>query len=142
VLKALTIRQPWASAIAYGAKTVENRSWEPLRLSDGDELAIHAGKSLDLGARPPDGQSWNARRPLALGAILAVATLAACHDWDECENPDGTLCTPWSQRFQWHWQITGVRALAQPVPCRGYQKIWTVPDEAEAAVREQLAAGQ
>jgi hypothetical protein len=138
VLRALTIKQPWASAIAYGTKTVENRSWEPPRLPGGQELAIHAGKSSDVGAWPPIGQFWDASQPL--GAILAVATLAGCHDWDECENPDGSLCTPWSQRFQWHWQISNVRPLAEPVPCRGFQKLWTVPDEAEAAVRAQLEA--
>jgi hypothetical protein len=27
VMKALTVRQPWASAIIWAGKTVENRSW-------------------------------------------------------------------------------------------------------------------
>lgn len=43
-MKALTVRQPWASLIACGAKTIETRSW---RTSYRGWLAIHAGKTID-----------------------------------------------------------------------------------------------
>lgn len=41
-MKALTIRQPWASLIAHGVKTIETRSWST---EYRGPLAIHAGKS-------------------------------------------------------------------------------------------------
>lgn len=41
-MKALTIRQPWASLIALGVKTIETRSWST---SYRGPLAIHAGKA-------------------------------------------------------------------------------------------------
>lgn len=39
-MRALTIRQPWATLIARGEKTIETRSW---RTSYRGEVAIHAG---------------------------------------------------------------------------------------------------
>ena len=39
----ITLRQPWASPIALGVKTVETRSWRAARLI-GPTIARHAGK--------------------------------------------------------------------------------------------------
>jgi hypothetical protein len=41
-MRAVTVRQPWAWAIAHGFKDIENRSWAP-RLAPGELIAIHAG---------------------------------------------------------------------------------------------------
>lgn len=43
-MKAITIRQPWASLIAAGVKTIETRSWSTKYRGP---LAIHAGKHND-----------------------------------------------------------------------------------------------
>lgn len=46
----LTVRQPWASAIAYGGKDLENRSYEPIpkklrsRISYPFPVFVHAAK--------------------------------------------------------------------------------------------------
>jgi hypothetical protein len=34
--------------------------------------------------------------------------------------------------------LRDVRALATPVPCRGYQAFWTLPADVAARVEEQL----
>jgi hypothetical protein len=39
---------------------------------------------------------------------------------------------------QWHWELTDVRPLAGPVPCRGAQRLWGLPIDVEAAARAQL----
>lgn len=49
-MKALTIRQPWASLIALGVKTIETRSW---RTNYRGPIAIHAGI-----AKPKLTESW------------------------------------------------------------------------------------
>lgn len=43
-MKALTIRQPWASLIALGVKHIETRSWSTRYRGP---LVIHAGKAVD-----------------------------------------------------------------------------------------------
>lgn len=99
-MKALTIRQPWASLIAAGVKTIETRSWSTRYRGP---LAIHAGKHKpgdgELGGwcydeRPwLDGCGWIAPimerdsytgdpipeffgNKMPLGAVVATCTLA------------------------------------------------------------------
>src|SRR3954462_15938308 len=43
-MRALSVRQPWASLIAHGHKLIENRSW---CTSYRGPLLIHAGQSVD-----------------------------------------------------------------------------------------------
>ena len=49
-LKALSIRQPWATLVMQGAKTMEIRSWKPVNMVFPETLLIHAGKKPDLEA--------------------------------------------------------------------------------------------
>lgn len=42
-MKALTVRQPWASLIIAGAKPYEFRGWRPPSAQIGQRLVIHAG---------------------------------------------------------------------------------------------------
>lgn len=147
-MRALTVKQPWASAIAFGKKTVENRSWSAPDWITGQTFAIHAGRSVDwdatpaawiaAGLTPCDGtgtrKAWSAN--LALGAVVAVARVASsCLPW-ECRGE----CSPWAVRGQDHWQLTNVRPLAEPVPCKGALGLWRLPEDAEKAVRAQLEA--
>jgi hypothetical protein len=45
-MKALSIQQPWAYAILYCGKDIENRDWyTPVR----GRILIHAGKKINLG---------------------------------------------------------------------------------------------
>ena len=75
---AITLRQPWASLIALGIKTVATRSWPaPARLV-GSRLAVHAGKCLvrrpgdaiELELRARWGDDW--REIIPTGAVLAT----------------------------------------------------------------------
>jgi hypothetical protein len=44
-MKVLTVKQPWATAIIKGWKTVENRSWAPPSALLGKRIAIHSSAS-------------------------------------------------------------------------------------------------
>jgi hypothetical protein len=145
-LRAITVRQPWASAIAIGGKSPENRGRNTgLR----GEIAIHAGLTLDYaGADDPQVIRVLGPNPLAdvvTGAIVAVAELVDCHDAEQPLLAGATCCWPWGQRFHndgvaFHLVLADIRALAVPVPCRGALPIgWQVPGDVEAQVREQLA---
>ena len=46
-MKVITIKQPWASLIAYGYKTYEFRTWKTKYRGD---ILIHAGKGIDKDA--------------------------------------------------------------------------------------------
>jgi len=143
-IRALSIQHPWAAAIAYGTKRVENRTWAAPRWAIGQVIAIHASKKPDVSARPPAGESWPDRK-MHLGAVIAVARIFGCHHGDECMlvesavPPGGrTGCSPWAFRGQWHIELADVRPLLHPVPCKGMLGLWRLPEAVEKAVRAQL----
>ena len=150
-MKALSIQHPWAHAVAYWEKTVENRTWWT---GCREEIAIHASKKFDddalQGRRIAEALTRAASSPAvpyASGAIIAVATIKGCHDWGgaacDCGHA-GNLCSPWAAEGpgQWHWHLWGARALAEPVPCRGALGLWRLPDDVEHAVMAQLTAAE
>lgn len=99
-MQALTLWQPWAWAMAFAGKPVENRTWAPPHSLLGQRIAIHAGKTCDekmidgIGAEfgivpatsdvPLLGYGNDLQRigHLARGAVVAVGTLAGyvCDD--------------------------------------------------------------
>lgn len=137
-MKAITVQQPWAWCIAAGHKRVENRGWIT---GYRGPLAIHAGKTVDrasvamvksllveLGVLPHFDARVQDAHLKATGAIIAVATLAGiCRDSPRCR------CGPWAATGQNHWRLEDVRALAEPVPMRGAQGLWTVDDSVVTA---------
>ena len=90
-MKTLTIRQPWASLIAAGVKTIETRSWSTRYRGP---LAIHAGAHHPVPGEELCGDSgwyweWDVdhgivinhrgpwcEHPAPLGAVVATCTLA------------------------------------------------------------------
>lgn len=51
-MKAITIKQPWASLIVHGIKDIENRTWKCPEKYIGQRVLIHAGKSKDKREKP------------------------------------------------------------------------------------------
>lgn len=99
-MKAITVRQPYASLIAAGVKTIETR---PRSTSYRGRIAIHAAASVPaavrrslrtgrreasgrpinefedvLGRYRLDGESRGVSRALPLGAVVASAVLTDC----------------------------------------------------------------
>lgn len=141
-MKALTIQQPWAWAIAAGHKRVENRK---VRTNYRGPIAIHAGKS---DAWLADGLDFLARFDLlpeimpgrlVFGAVIAVAELvdcAACTQPGLYSSPDreDLIADPFAFG-PWCYVLANVRPLVTPFPCRGQQGFFQVdlPEEIKAA---------
>ena len=154
-MKALSLWQPWASAIALGAKRIETRGWCTLYRGP---LAIHAAKrcvkselydllederwmgALDRPIYDCTPWTW-----LPFGSIVAVARLTSClgvelfraEDLDERRSPSwaGDHSHDWCERDmgdfcpgRFGWVLTDVRAV-KPIPWRGAQGLFDVPDE-------------
>ncbi|GHC36823.1 MULTISPECIES: ASCH domain-containing protein [Streptomyces rochei group] len=130
-MRALTIRQPWAGAIAHQNKRVENRSWKLPTKHHGSRILIHAGTQLDRDAEVYGPHLGD------YGAVVAVATITGCH-WSD----DGTCCGPWGFERSYHWTLTDVTALADPVPAKGALGFWAPSDEVLAAVQRQVRIEQ
>jgi hypothetical protein len=149
-MKAITIKQPWAWAIALGAKTVENRSRQhPWTSALGERIAIHAGKGWDRDAFDTpalfrvaehvcsrlygDDRGYPAAALINVmapqfhhrGAVLATAQLIDVH-LDSTASCD-CAGNPWAQRGTWHLVLDEIQPLPQPTPARGALGLWTLP---------------
>ena len=82
---ALTVRQPWAHAIAYLGKRIENRTWKPppVMVGTGVPVLIHAGSNwmdpeVGFFEKHPDLRSNLPKRSsLPGGVFVAVAKIAS-----------------------------------------------------------------
>lgn len=118
-MRALTIRQPWASFVASGVKRYETRGWST---DWRGVLAVHAGKH-----RNP----WVAAE-LPHGCVIAVARLVEVHpvealDVDEFEAALGDFSPG-----RYAWELADVRPIT-PVRARGMQGLWVWTPPANVA---------
>lgn len=128
-VKALTIRQPWASLVAQGIKQVENRTWQtPYR----GPLLVHAGKSPWRGMcrrawELLEGTEHGDIRGYLLGVVQLVDVV-----------PPGDVEDEWASNRGWCWILEEPTLFSEPVPCPGSQMLWTPSRRALRAVRQQL----
>lgn len=139
-LRALSVRQPWASAITGrpggggGPKDVENRR---LRTHYRGPILIHAGLRYDHERMPAPlvlsewMRSGRAPHEWAFGVVVGVAVVKDCH---RC---DGS-CSKWAEPGAWHWVLHDRRALSSPVPARGQLGLWIPDPDLAARIRTQL----
>lgn len=76
-MKAITIKQPWATLIAEGYKEYEFRTW---RTKYRGDILIHAGKSIDKKSMERF-KHLNLNYPI--GQIIAKATITDCVKVDD-----------------------------------------------------------
>lgn len=141
---ALTLRHPWVAAITDWSKRIENRTWRP----------YHAGFWLGLhGGVPPKGKLRNEasadlqtliRRGLAPAinlddairpGMVGVVWVARVIHEDHKDEP--LLKDPWFQG-PCGWVLTEVVKFAEPIECRGGQKLWEVPSDVHEEMRRRF----
>ena len=150
-MKALTLWQPWAWAVAFGGKDVENRTWAPPVGIERERIAIHAGRRLvpledpawaDCKARLREASKRSTRILPALpilpgrddlphGAIVATAIVKGVIGPFPVVKADPS---PWWSG-PWGWELEDVIPLERAVPCAGTQRLWEVPEPVEFLVR-------
>ena len=154
-MKAITLTAPWAWAVAHAGKDVENRTRRCPSLL-GERIAIHAGvapATKFAANQQRHAIEWMKsglidRTPvMSYGSIVAVATVIGwCgkswvwdQRWLDVVGLLGHRCdtSPWFSG-PYGWMLHDVRALAEPVPARGKQGIWTVGTSAEARILAQI----
>jgi hypothetical protein len=135
-VKSISLWQPWASLVSVGAKRVETRGWQtPYR----GPLAIHASKKWDrqlAGIMASDDRFTAPIRAagiedLPLGCVVAVARLAKIAPTAEVRDrlsEQERLYGDYSAG-RYAWALTGIVRLARPVPFKGAQGFFEVPDE-------------
>jgi hypothetical protein len=149
-MKALTLHQPWAQAIAWMLKMIETRSWSTKYRGP---LAIHAGanhRSLyamlhtlykpdkvipgsmeayfeDYLRQHVKLQNW--RASFALTSVVAIVNLV-----DVVPTESLTNLTVQERAFgnfdpgRYAWILDDVKPVANPFYAKGFQRLWTWDD--------------
>ncbi|HET8631127.1 MAG TPA: ASCH domain-containing protein [Thermomicrobiales bacterium] len=150
-VKAISLYQMWASAVARGVKRVETRSW---RTEYRGILLIHASAKVpedvaawldtDQPLRDLCAQHELRHRDLPKGAVVGVAYLGGCLSTDserldewivrECAEPDDEYLLGDFSPGRHGWLLGAACELRWPVKARGYPGLWTPDDRLLAEV--------
>jgi len=138
-MKALTLRQPYATLVAIGAKRVETRSW---RTRYRGPLAIHAAATFPLQARELCSREpfrsallaggYEQVDSLPLGGVIARCRLVDCLPTSAAAGSDhGELPPAASDEWEFGdyspgrfmWLLADVESI-EPRPARGALGLW------------------
>jgi hypothetical protein len=150
-LVALTLWRPWDTAIFHLGKPLENRDWPcPPRLI-GQRIALHSGKKFDQegacaivelavadGISPKVVEQHLLRAEKLDSVILGTVKIGRCisRAQPRLGSPDPLALSRWFFG-KFGWVCEDSFPLPTPVPCRGAQGLWRVPDDIAARVRAQ-----
>ncbi len=137
-MKALTIRQPFASLIVDGYKTVENRTW---KTAYKGPLAIHAAASkpdpVVMALVKDHFWKWwfaNHRSDATEGLIWWIQTFEDNNEpprgaiVGQVELVDGTnrvgMDHPWALMDHYHWLLEKPESYNEPIEAKGKLGLW------------------
>lgn len=143
-MKAITIKQPWATLIALGEKKFETRSWQTKYRGP---IAIHAGKTVEkemldyvVISSALAKHGIYSHEDLPTGAVIAIAELVECHkitadywsmyDEEKAGTASGLLIEGdewWFGNYsvgRYAWELANVRLLEKPLQVKGQLSIW------------------
>lgn len=126
--RALTLTQPWATAIFIGLKQYETRSWTTRYCGP---LLIHAAKGYPAFARAFWADEWDhgrGRTIMPFGAIIGRVTLVdvqATFPLSQNLTSLERLYGDYS-RGRYAWKFESPVRFEEPVPCAGHLGIWQV----------------
>ena len=140
---ALTLRQPWATLIALGIKTVDTRSWGPPKGEIGRRIGIHASQTVITNRNQMDPETWDAmvkiygiewNKVLPRGAMVATALLRSAHRVLEIEGGEAHLIGSTERIItdphgdyspgRWLWILRDIRPIDPPEEINGRGPLW------------------
>lgn len=138
-MRAITVRQPWATLLALGEKRYETRSWKTILRGP---IAIHAGQQVDKEAlqneyveEALDRHGYLTIADLPRGSIVAIANLTNClqvtevlqsgcmlENGHQVSDPEWTFGDFTVGRYAWQMDI--IQRLETPIAAKGKLGIW------------------
>ena len=115
MLRALSVKQPWAWAIMHAGKDVENRR---RRVNVRGTIAIHASASPPSEADFEELEELVGRpvpRTLPIGCVLGTVEVKDCVE----DSP-----SKWAQGGSFHWVLGDAKPLDKPIPAKGAVGFW------------------
>ncbi|MDO4963672.1 MAG: ASCH domain-containing protein [bacterium] len=122
-MKALTIKEPWASLIINGYKKYEFRSW---KVNYRGKILIHAGKTLE---RDMIERFKKYNLDYKCGYIIGEAILSDCIKVDDKFNNKLLSIDPIVYGKSNHistfaWKLDNIKKYDKPIKCQGKLGLW------------------
>ena len=122
-MKALTIKEPWATLIIEGYKKYEFRSW---KTNYRGKILIHAGLSLENNMKERF-KDYNLE--YKLGYIIGEAEIVDCILVDKELNEKLRTINPLVYGISNHvenyaWELENIKKYDNPIPCKGKLGLW------------------
>jgi hypothetical protein len=139
-MKALSLTQPWATAVSIGVKQWETRSW-PTHFRG--EVAIHAAKAFPGWAKDfARSEVTLGRLPnrLPCGVIVCLAEITECRQTYPLSQELSAVERLYGDYSEgrYAFKLENVRPLKEPIPARGALGFWTVDASIESFIREVM----
>jgi hypothetical protein len=132
-MRALSVPQPWAWAVARGHKTYLSRASDT---SHRGPLALYASFRAEVShvrSQAVREANANSADPVAaIGGIVAVVNLTGVCTAGTSGRPCG--CGPWALAGSYHWLVADPRPLRLPVLALGQPGLWELAPAVAAAV--------
>lgn len=133
--KALTIMQPYASAIIAGHKRFETRSWKPGKTN---KFMLHAGRKEvdDIGNRfiRQRVEGWPMGYQLPRGVALGIVRIISCTDagiiYHEQLKPNPSIANEIELQLGYYgidyfaWELEIIEVFDKPIDAMGQQRFW------------------
>ena len=122
-MKALTIKEPWATLIIEEYKKYEFRSW---KTNYRGKILIHAGKSLERD-QVKKFKEYNLE--YSCGEIIGEADLVDCikvtEDFDkELKNKNSLVYGNSGHVETYAWKLENIKKYDKKIPAKGQLGLW------------------
>lgn len=127
-MKALTIKEPWATLIIDGYKKYEFRSW---KTNYRGKILIHAGMSeeKDMLKKFKD-YNLNCSKGMIIGeALLTDCILVTKEFEEELLKIDKTVYGRESHEMKYAWELENVIKYDKPILIKGKLGLWNYEEE-------------
>lgn len=139
-MKAITVWQPWAGALAAGIKENETRGWAtkyrgPLAIHSAVKEIQHTWSSVYMNDAAREvicrrldlPEIFDGPATFPMGCILATAELVDCiritPDLVATLSPDELALGNYTM-CRYAWKLANVNLLPEPIPIKGKQGLW------------------
>lgn len=149
-MKAISVKQPWASLIVHGIKDIENRTWRCPKKYIGERVLIHSSMAIDrsrhplvseeqfraIGGKEEHQKHYSGYRGFIIGSVEIVDCVVNHSSIWAGETEDYTIgINPrlyeeiTGKRIIYNWVLANPVLFEKPIPAKGKLSFWEYDGE-------------
>lgn len=133
-MKAITVKQPWASLIVHGIKDVENRTW---RTNYRGRVLIHAAGShgRKFNVNLTDAQTTAAFATIAKETMfenMPFGSVIGSVEIVDCVQNHPSI---WAEKGVYNWVLANPVCYSIPAPAKGKLSFWNFEGVKEVKIK-------